>query len=559
MRFTLLCGASAATLSLLAPHAQAAAPGFVPPPLSTRTSAALAANPAAREALWQRLATQSQTPAASSRFTTTTGGTWAAVATAPAGLTSPLLLTDGTVIAADGDTARWYKLTPDANGNYATGHWAAIASLPVIGTTQYAPLYHASAVLPDGRAIIMGGEYNGTGTEVWTSLGAIYDPVANSWSAVAAPSGSSWKNIGDAESIVLANGQFMLGACCADPTADAILNPLKLSWSSTNGPAGDNGAAYQDEQGYELLPNGKVLTIDVWANGVNATNTELYTPKTKTWASAGSTPVSLVDPTTCGNYEIGPAVLRGDGTLVAFGGNTGCVSGATTDPTAIYNVTKSTWTAGPSLPATCGSASKTACTMADAPAALEPDGAILMAASAGYGNAPTHFFEFLPNNTIQQVSDPLHYSGSSGSYYYNFLVLPNGQILMTDFSAIAEVYTPASGPAAGLAPLVTTTFATLTHGNTYKIQGKQLSGRSQGAYYGDDAQMATNYPLVRLTITATGHVFYARTTGISSESVAAKAPVTANFTVPATIETGAATLQVVANGIASTAQSVTIN
>ena len=99
-------------------------------------------------------------------------GPWQLVTPAPSnGLCNPLLLTDATVMVHDCDTPVWYKLTPDTKGNYAGGTWTQIASLPVIGTKQYAPQYHASAVLPDGRVIIMGGEYNGSNTEVWTNLG----------------------------------------------------------------------------------------------------------------------------------------------------------------------------------------------------------------------------------------------------------------------------------------------------------------------------------------------------------------------------------------------------
>jgi hypothetical protein len=70
--------------------------------------------------------------------------------------------------------------------------------MPVINGVQYAPLANASAVLPDGRVIVMGGEYNWLGNKysngepVWTSLGAIYDPVANTWTPVSAPAGAGW-------------------------------------------------------------------------------------------------------------------------------------------------------------------------------------------------------------------------------------------------------------------------------------------------------------------------------------------------------------------------------
>jgi len=544
------------------PASRAQVADVVMPPLSVTKWQYLRTHPAALSEFLSQLPKRPGAVAERTKpsVAQTTGGTWQTVTPAPvSGLCSPLLLTDGTVIFAACDTPEWYKLTPDINGDYATGTWSQIASLPSIGGTQYAPMYHASAVLPDGRAIIMGGEYNGSDVEVWTNLGAIYDPVADAWTAVSAPSGAGWSQIGDAQSTVLANGTFMLGACCAGPTADALFNPANLGWTATGGPSAGDG--YQDEQGYELLPNGNVLTIDIWTNYAsagNATNAEQYAPDTGKWVSAGNTPVSLIDPYACGNFEIGPAVLRPDGTLVAFGGNTGCVTGATADPTAIYSSSSGTWAAGPDVPAVCGDDGATSCDLADAPAALLPNGNVLFAASAGYGNAPTHFFEFTTSNAINQVADTVDFAASSGAYYYNFLVLPSGQILSTDFSSLAEIYTPTGSANASWAPVITTVPTVLAPGSEYAVSGLQLSGLSQGAYYGDDAQMATNYPLVRITNSATGHVFYARTSGHSTMSVAPGTTGTTNFAVPGNIETGASTLVVVANGIASQAVSVTV-
>jgi hypothetical protein len=550
----LLAGAAVAAMGTMPVMAAGA---VMPPPMSAATARYYASHPEQRAALLARLASPAP---ASSRFVTTTGGTWTNVtkASRTASLSSPVLLTDGTVLAQSANGPQWYKLTPDINGNYATGTWTEVASLPVIAGTQYAPLYHATAVLPDGRVIVMGGEYNGTGTGVWTNLGAIYDPVANAWTAVTAPSGSAWAQIGDAQSIVLPNGTFMLASCCAGPTANALLDPATLSWTAIGGPTA--GAAYQDEQGYELLPSGNVLTIDIWTNypSGGATNAEQYVPATGTWISAGKTPESLPDPSACGNWEIGPAAMRGDGTLVAFGGNTGCVAGATTDPTVILTAKTGKWKAGPNLPATCGSRATSSCSVADAPAAVLPDGAILLAASAGYGDSPTHFFEYSATNTISQVSDTLENATSSSCYFYNFLILPNGQVLETDFSSTAEVYTPVGAAMTGWAPIVTKVPTSLTLGTAYTVEGKQLSGLSQGAYYGDDAQMATNYPLVRIVNTATGHVFYGKTTGFSTMSIKPKVEGSAKFVLPTGIETGASTLYVVANGIASKPVSVTV-
>src|SRR5439155_15925958 len=62
---------------------------------------------------------------------------------------NPILLTDGTVMLQDDGCQDWWRLTPDAFGSYVNGTWTQLASLP----DGYSPLYHATAVLSDGRVI----------------------------------------------------------------------------------------------------------------------------------------------------------------------------------------------------------------------------------------------------------------------------------------------------------------------------------------------------------------------------------------------------------------------
>jgi hypothetical protein len=573
-----IIGLCVTTLALLmAPLSQAQPQASFPPPLSYPRAQYFKAHPEEWEQFRSKQAQERSAQAHSAEpqsaagvQSPTAGGTWHAVREAPVYLANPLLLTDGTVIVQNADTYEWWKLTPDIHGNYEYGGWTQIANLPVIDGTQYAPLYHSSAVLPDGRVIIMGGEYNGN-YAVWTNMGAIYDPIANTWTAVSAPPGWSYFPngtgvIGDSESVVLADGTFMQSACCLLPDGDALLDPASLTWNETGAPRFGN--YYQDEQGYNLLPDGSVLTVDIWtdfdfntltATG-NPTNAERYEPKSGLWVPAGNTPVSLVDPYECGNYEIGPAVLRPDGTLVAFGGNTGCPAAESkADPTAIYDSRTGQWTAGPDVPSICGSNGKEPCDLADAPAAMLPNGAILFAASSGYGDTPTHFFEFGLDNSIKQVSDTLFYAGESGAYYYNFLVLPNGQILSTDFSRIAELYTPTAPHDGNWAPKITDYPSSVNPGGSYKISGSQLNGLSQGAAYGDDYQSATNYPIVRITNNATHDVVYARTIHHSTMSVAPGTRGSTTFIVPGTIETGPSELVVIANGLPSESVPITVD
>jgi len=151
--------------------------------------------------------------------------TWTPLVNQPAfAASNQLLLTDGTVIAHNGCDRDWWRLTPDASGSYVNGTWSPIASLPA----GYGPLYFASAVLADGRVVIEGGEYNFC-SPVWTTLGAIYDPLANSWTSVDPPTG--WRSIGDAQSAVLADGTFMLANCCTKETA--LFNAKRLTWTAT--------------------------------------------------------------------------------------------------------------------------------------------------------------------------------------------------------------------------------------------------------------------------------------------------------------------------------------
>jgi hypothetical protein len=270
--------------------------------------------------------------------------------------------------------------------------------------------------------------------------------------------------------------------------------------------------------------------------------------------------VSLIDPVACNNFEIGPAVTRPDGSMVAFGGNTGCLAaGSPPNPTAIYTVSSNSWTAGPNVPAIGG----TSYTLPDAPAAMLPNGNILFAASPGFGNPPTHFFEFTSANAINQVADDPYSAGCSlpncpGAFWYNFLVLPNGQILATDFSASVEIYTPAGSPKSSWAPAITSVPSCVAPGSSYVLNGTQLNGLTQGAAYGDDVQGETNYPLVRIVNNSSWHVFYARTSGHSTMSIAPGQAGSTNFAVAAGTETGASMLYAVANGISSAGTAVTV-
>lgn len=457
----------------------------------------------------------------------------------PFAASNQLLLTDGTVIAHDACTPNWWRLTPDNRGSYVNGTWTPIAPM----ASDYGPLYFASAVLPDGRVIVEGGEYNFCNA-VWTNQGAIYDPVANSWKTVNPPSG--WRTIGDAQGVVLANGTFMLANCCT--TEEALFDAKKLTWT----PTGTGKFDIHDEEGWTLLPSGKVLTVDAYVRKYQAdgTNSEVYDPATGAWTSAGSTGVQLWDsyPTASkASYEVGPAVLRPDGTVFATGA-TGAASAA--GHTSIYDTHTGMWTPGPDFPGNVD--------VADGPAALLPNGNVLVETSPGIFKKHANFFEW-NGATLTQVPGPPP-ADNEASYLGNMLVLPTGEILWTDISGNAWVYVSSGSPSPAWAPSINAgqTVTNISRGHSYNLFGRNFNGLSQGAAYGDDAQAATNYPIVRITNRATGHVFYARTHDHGTMAVAYSGTTSTQYDVPSAMETGASDLVVVANGIPSQPVAVTV-
>ncbi|HEX5122968.1 MAG TPA: kelch repeat-containing protein [Rhodanobacteraceae bacterium] len=454
---------------------------------------------------------------------------------APVGL--PLLLTDGGVMFEGniGDP-RWWKLTPDANGSYLHGTWRALASFPA--AWNYAPFAAATAVLADGRVLIEGGEYNPPdGPFPLTNKGAIYDPVSNTWTQVAPPSG--WDFIGDSPSIVMPNGKFVLGNKLDMRIAE--LDPATMTWTEL----GSMGKVdFNAEEGWTLLPDGTFLTVDVLATP----NTERYTyvdaPGGGSWTSSGSTPVSLtwnygLPPVAYpgGTYlppgETGPCMLRPNGTVFCTGASDETV--ATTAHTAITVPASGVWATGPDfLPGDDGD---------DSSAALLPNGNVLVSAESG------RLYEF-DGSALVPIA-----SGHGGL----LLPLPSGEVLIS--GGDVEIYTPDAVPAPdpSWAPTISDAPTRVAPGASYAISGTQFNGLSQAEALGDELQAPTNYPLVRIVHRASGHVTYARTHDHSSMGVATGSlVVSTTFDVPRSIDPGPSDLYVVANGIASQPVSVDV-
>lgn len=450
----------------------------------------------------------------------------------PTGVGLTFLLTDGRVLAQAGNDVDWYVLTPDNTGSYLNGTWSQVASIP--SKWNYSPDAGASEVLGDGRVVMQGGEYN-FGDFTLTPLGGIYDPVKDKWTKLPPPPG--WQQIGDSPSAVLPDGRYVVGRKLDKQMA--ALDPATLTWTllDTTGKADFNS-----EEGWTLMPDGTILTADV----LDAPNSERYLPDEGMWISDGSTITDLHSPTTirgCLPYpggcyyppgEIGPQILRPDGTVIVFGSSNGDHAGHTSlYYPGVTSTDPGTWVPGPDFPGVDNAG--------DSPATLLPNGKVLVLGVSG------RLYEYDGTTMTPTLGVP-------GGL---MVQLPTGETLIT--SNTVKLYKTTGKPKASWAPKISDVPTTLKRGKTYVAKGTQFNGLSQAASFGDEYETNTNYPLVRIINKASGHVIYARTHDHSTMAVATgKMPVSTHFDVPAGAETGASMLEVVANGIASAQVAVTV-
>ncbi len=461
------------------------------------------------------------------------------------------LLTDGTVLMNECSggygTQHWWKLTPDSTGSYVNGLWTQIAD------SNIGRKYFASAVLADGRLLVCGGEYSdtsGSNQNDDTSASEIYDPVANTWTAVSPPQGVT--QIGDSPCCVLADGRFLLGSF--NGTSSFLRDPVTGSWKAAgaNGQKGDSGS----EETWVLMGDGTVVVPQCQ----NSPSAEMYIASNDEWTADGALAASVVETS---SIETGPGLLLTDGRAFYVGatGNTALYQpGATATEVGI-------WSAGPKLPRSNGQNQGAK----DGPAALLPSGTALFPIAPVDGisknyNSPSTFYEFDGTN-VNRTSDPPN--ANCPTYVGRLLLLPTGQVLwVREDDNSFYVYTETGHAQSPFRPVIAASPRTIAPGETVSISGRRFNGLSQAVSYGDDYAAATNYPLVRVTNRQSGTVRYCRTADHTTTRAGAPVPsmgvatgaavVTTHGAIPGDIELGMSDLVVVANGIPSAAKEVVV-
>lgn len=471
-------------------------------------------------------------------------GTWTPLSsTAPSGILTMLLLTDGTVMGQAGGGAGWYHLIPGSSGGYSNGYWTND-----IVSMHYNRLYYSSQVLPDGRVFVAGAEY-GNGT----TNAEIYDPVNNNWTIPSIPNGiinknntidSQGANSGgfvDSASALLSNGSVLVTPVSPYYSGEATAySPGANFWATNYLYSGGN----EDEACLVMLADNSILVVNAFA-----TTSERYIPSSNQWVDDSTVPVTLFD-----SYggECGPAFLLPNGKAFYIG---------STPHSALYTPTGTTspgtWQAGPNIPGNLGAP--------DAPAAMMNNGKILCALSPTPYNlggtnyvftTPSYFYEYDYSSGSIGAFTQIHapgggYTRNEVTYGDRMLVLPDGGVLFTDGGTQLYEYTPDGSPLVAGQPSIYS-YSWNADGSIH-LTGTLFNGISAGAAYGDDAQENSNYPIVRFS--SGGSVYYGRTYNWTPAVATGGNVVSTDVTVPPAVFDfpGTFSMQVIANGNASAA------
>jgi hypothetical protein len=486
-------------------------------------------------------------------FPAAAAGTWIPLANkALVTIGTTLLLSDGTVMCSDSDPSQttWCLLTPDKYGSYVNGTWTYIAN------AHYGRLYFQSDVLPDGRVYVAGGEDPSDTPQYTPALQKrhpeIYDPVANTWTVIDPPlsllNPAYGDQIGDSVSVVTSDGTVLAAADLHNP--DGTGNNKMLIYDPRTGVWSDNVLVYPGNQGecsWAKLADGSILTIDA-----NATTSERYIPSQNQWVQDatvgdGGVPCSIWAP----NTEIGPAVTLPNGNALFVGSSPQGTEGLYAVYTPSGNTSPGSWDVE-RLP--------DGQVAADVPGAMLFNGKALFCLGNEFPPYAFYEYDYTLDNPIGSAGAFTLVSGPPADVQQGISVtmldLPDGTVLLSGGTEQLYVYQPDGSPIAIGKPTITS--VTENADASYHLTGTGLNGISEGASFGDDAQMATDYPLVRLTDASSSLVYYARTFNWSSTSIqTGNTPESTEFTVPTNLPASTYALVVVANGIPS--EPVTFN
>lgn len=206
--------------------------------------------------------------------------TWSAAGAmiAPRFFHTATLLANGKVLVSGGVNSTTAVATAELY-DPATNTWAATGSM---ATSRY---YHAANALPNGKVLVTGG-FSSAGV----ATAEQYDPATGTWASAGSMAVARWEHAATllADGSVLVSGGVNDAAGKATVASAELYDPTANTWSAVG-----SMAQARNRHSASLLGNGKVLVmggVELGAMGgetVLAT-AELYDPVAKTWSSAGN-------------------------------------------------------------------------------------------------------------------------------------------------------------------------------------------------------------------------------------------------------------------------------
>ena len=447
---------------------------------------------------------------------------------------STVMMPNGNVFAVGGEYPKFSNTAEVYNS--ITNSWSYVDSAPtlstnidlsggVTGASNTSPITITTAStqqLQNGFQVTIsgvGGNTAANGTFTVANLTSTSFQLVGSSGNGSYTSGGSWNSYtpqyGDDPTEVLPNGQILAGYFFNSTTY--LVNPSAAAgsqWTTTSNTKlhGDQS----DEEAWVKLPDGSILSYDVFASAGGTFQAQRYDPSSGQWKDAstlsGTNQPSVLTSGSQGS-ELGPGFLQSNNKVIYFGAN---------GNTAIYDVATSTWSAGPAEPQknltitpdsgqnhykVTNGGPATFLVGTDDPGAVLPNGHILIALSP-FGPLKSNGSYSFPEASYIYDYDPIAQtftdvtpSGLSGvnAFQLNMVVLPTGQVLLSNEGNPFQIFTedPSTGPQDSWRPTVTSVVD--SGGGTYTLTGTQLNGIDEGANYGDDNESSSNYPILQLT------------------------------------------------------------
>ncbi|MGQ0644390.1 MAG: kelch repeat-containing protein [Elusimicrobiota bacterium] len=357
------------------------------------------------------------------------------------------VLPNGKVLLVGGDfsisTAELYDPT--------AGTWSTTASMST------ARIFHTASLLANGKVLVTGG----TDGSVSLSTAELYDPGSQTWSATG--SLSSGRTI---HAAVLLTDKRVLAAGGEQGTTTLstaeIYDPATGIWSVANAMS-----SARRRHTVTLLSSGKVLATGGQPDSSSPLSTsELYDPSAGTWTATGSLSTSRREHT---------ATLLPNGKVLAAGGEGNAATSLST--AELYDPSAGTWSATGAMSTARRLHSAT----------LLPDGTLLVAAGQGFTTYYSTAERYDPSAGTWSAAGSISTARSMSPA----TLLPNGKVLLAAGSnggalSTSEVYDPSIGTwAAGnsmSAPRRQFTLTPLPSGRVLAVGGLGTSSSSADLY-----------------------------------------------------------------------------